>query len=147
VNTETQFEEIRVAVQNGREDDVIVSAPGEHDNFSSMVVRRALPPKPALPTTDGSIVAQPEMDDPDRNPVSAFMRDGNWYSTQEGFGRLWPEHWASGWKLIHEAPYQPTHDELAEVIWEASRRDEGTISATGANIVADRVLELYERGE
>jgi hypothetical protein len=146
VNTEAQTEEIRVAVQNGREDDVIVHAPSEHDNFSSMVVRRTLPPKPTLPTTDGSIVAQPEMDDP-LVPVSAFLRDGNWYSTQEGSGRLWPDLWSSGWKLIYEAPYQPTHDELAEVIWEASRRDEGTISATGANIVADRVLELYERGE
>jgi hypothetical protein len=29
---------------------------------------------------------------------------------------------------------------LAEVIWSASRADEGTISATGANVVADAIL-------
>lgn len=32
-----------------------------------------------------------------------------------------------------------SRDRLAEVIWEASRADEGTISATGANIVAAAV--------
>ena len=31
-------------------------------------------------------------------------------------------------------------EQLAEVIWAASRADEGTISATGANIVARAVL-------
>lgn len=46
---------------------------------------------------------------------------------------------------------------LAELIWNVSRRDEGTISATGANIVAGAVLaagysrtpdaHLRERGE
>lgn len=30
--------------------------------------------------------------------------------------------------------------DLARAIWEASRADEGTISATGANIVADALL-------
>ena len=36
-------------------------------------------------------------------------------------------------------------DELAEVIWTTSRNDEGTISATGANIVADALLPIIER--
>jgi hypothetical protein len=31
-------------------------------------------------------------------------------------------------------------DELAKTIWETSRADESTISATGANIVADALL-------
>jgi hypothetical protein len=34
----------------------------------------------------------------------------------------------------------PSRDALAKVIWEASRADEGTISATGANIVADALI-------
>lgn len=33
-----------------------------------------------------------------------------------------------------------TRDALAELIWTTSRNDEGTISATGANIVADAIL-------
>lgn len=33
-----------------------------------------------------------------------------------------------------------TVDELARVIWDASRADEGTISATGANVVARAVV-------
>ena len=33
-----------------------------------------------------------------------------------------------------------TRNALAKVIWEASRADEGTISATGANTVADAIL-------
>lgn len=39
--------------------------------------------------------------------------------------------------------------ELARVIWETSRGDEGTISATGANIVADAILAAgwRRRGE
>jgi hypothetical protein len=32
---------------------------------------------------------------------------------------------------------------LAEVIWVASRKDEGTISATGANIVAQALIEQF----
>ena len=38
-----------------------------------------------------------------------------------------------------EAPEQDV-DTLAEIIWNASRADEGTISATGANVVARAVL-------
>lgn len=38
-----------------------------------------------------------------------------------------------------------TKESLAEVIWETSRADEGTISATGANIVADAVLAVVQR--
>lgn len=36
-----------------------------------------------------------------------------------------------------------TRYELARVIWETSRLDEGTISATGANIVADVILAKF----
>jgi hypothetical protein len=32
---------------------------------------------------------------------------------------------------------------LAEVIWVASRKDEGTISATGANIVARALIDHF----
>jgi hypothetical protein len=32
---------------------------------------------------------------------------------------------------------------LAEVIWVASRKDEGTISATGANIVAQALIDQF----
>lgn len=35
-------------------------------------------------------------------------------------------------------------DALARVIWETSRRDEGTISATGANIVARAILNEFD---
>jgi hypothetical protein len=31
-------------------------------------------------------------------------------------------------------------NELGRIIWETSQRDEATISATGANIVADAIL-------
>lgn len=34
----------------------------------------------------------------------------------------------------------PSRDALAKAIWEASRADEGTISATGANVVADALI-------
>lgn len=34
--------------------------------------------------------------------------------------------------------------EIAEVIWHASRNDEGTISATGANIVARALVEHFQ---
>lgn len=34
------------------------------------------------------------------------------------------------------------HYRLAETIWNMSRADEGTISATGANIIADALLPL-----
>lgn len=33
-----------------------------------------------------------------------------------------------------------TRNELAKIIWETSRADESTISAMGANIVADAIL-------
>lgn len=33
-----------------------------------------------------------------------------------------------------------TREALAEIIWDTSRADEGTISATGANIIADAIL-------
>ena len=36
-------------------------------------------------------------------------------------------------------------DELAEAIWTASRRDEGTISATGANVIVAALLPIIER--
>lgn len=36
----------------------------------------------------------------------------------------------------------PTREQLGKVIWDTSRADEGTISATGANIIADAILEL-----
>jgi hypothetical protein len=35
-------------------------------------------------------------------------------------------------------------ERLAEAIWNASRADEGTISATGAGIVADALLPLID---
>lgn len=48
---------------------------------------------------------------------------------------------ASFREVIRTALAQPaTRHELARVIWETSRGDEGTISATGANIVADAIL-------
>lgn len=37
----------------------------------------------------------------------------------------------------------PSHGALAETIWRVSRADEGTISATGANIVATTVLRVF----
>ena len=36
-------------------------------------------------------------------------------------------------------------DRLAEAIWRTSRADEGTISATGANHIADALLPLVEQ--
>ena len=36
-------------------------------------------------------------------------------------------------------------DELAEAIWTTSRHDEGTISATGADIIADAILPIITR--
>lgn len=38
------------------------------------------------------------------------------------------------------AAVAPDRDRLASVVWEASRADEGTISATGANVVADAII-------
>jgi hypothetical protein len=37
----------------------------------------------------------------------------------------------------------PTEEGLAEVIWHTSREDEGTISVTGANIVAKAILARF----
>jgi uncharacterized coiled-coil protein SlyX len=34
----------------------------------------------------------------------------------------------------------PAREALGRLIWDTSRRDEGTISATGANVVADAIL-------
>jgi hypothetical protein len=39
------------------------------------------------------------------------------------------------------------HQPLAKLIWEASRRDEGSISAMGADYVAKEILVALERGE
>jgi hypothetical protein len=36
----------------------------------------------------------------------------------------------------------PSREALGSVIWHASRADEGTISVTGANIIADAILAL-----
>lgn len=36
---------------------------------------------------------------------------------------------------------------IAETIWNTSRADEGTISATGANIIADALLPLVRERE
>lgn len=45
------------------------------------------------------------------------------------------------WKPFRE---RPSLNDVAQVIWETSRRDEGTISATGANIVAAAVMSLFD---
>ena len=34
-------------------------------------------------------------------------------------------------------------EEIAKIIWETSRADEGTISATGANIIAKALVEAF----
>ena len=36
-----------------------------------------------------------------------------------------------------------TREDIGKVIWETSRADEGSISATGANIVADAILAKF----
>jgi hypothetical protein len=58
----------------------------------------------------------------------------------------------SGWNIVPEwaataiitAGYVkvPSREALGSVIWHASRADEGTISVTGANIIADAILAL-----
>lgn len=34
-------------------------------------------------------------------------------------------------------------EEIARIIWETSRADEGTVSALGANIIADALIERF----
>lgn len=36
-----------------------------------------------------------------------------------------------------------TREDIAELIWNTSRADESTISATGANIIADAILRVF----
>jgi hypothetical protein len=41
----------------------------------------------------------------------------------------------------------PTREELAKIIWDTSRLDEGSISATGADVIANAILQnLQMRG-
>lgn len=48
-----------------------------------------------------------------------------------------------GFATAELSSFEPPLSELAEVIWKASRADEGTISATGADVVARAVLEWW----
>jgi hypothetical protein len=41
---------------------------------------------------------------------------------------------------IAEIPYEEQRAAIGKIVWDTSRRDEGTISATGANIIADALL-------
>ena len=127
--------------------DVVVDTDRTYDGDFARV-RRVLPPKPVLPTTEGSIITQTRTEkNAGRVLVSAVLANGSWRNTANGRDILWPEHWASGWTLIYEAPALPTRDVLAEVIWTANHNDEGTISASGANIVAARVLDFLQKGK
>ena len=51
------------------------------------------------------------------------------------------------WELPGYPGEPEAHEPWAKVIWETSRADEGTISATGANIVAKALLAAMGRGE
>lgn len=80
-------------------------------------VRRVLPPKPVLPTTDGSIVVQSVADSRDEPRWSAFLLDGVWLSTENGQHPAFPEEWRNGWALVYEAPaVQVDEDALQNLV-------------------------------
>lgn len=86
-----------------REGDQVVSiAPGH----GTITVERVLPPKPKLPTTNGSIVTQAYQDkDAELGRIAAFLLDGTWYDTARPGRRVGvPSKWATGWTLVYEAP-------------------------------------------
>lgn len=54
-----------------------------------------------------------------------------------------PYSYEQALQMIKLARVEVTRDELAKAIWETSRIDESTISAMGANVVAEAVLSRF----
>lgn len=85
--------------------DVVVETDRTYDG-DLVRVRRSIPPKPKLPTTNGSIVTQAYQDkDAELGRIAAFLLDGTWYDTARPGRRVGvPSVWATGWTLVYEAP-------------------------------------------
>ena len=120
--------------------DVVVETDRTYDG-DLVRVRRILPPKPKLPTTNGSIVIQPEEDFKRAGVVSAFLVDGTWWDTTDPTRILKPGAWLTGWTLVYEAPAPPALGELFDAI----RSSE--IGYLAAKTAAQRVLALMEENK
>lgn len=67
---------------------------------------------------------------------NALVQDANGDADTCGYRRPYAETVAA-----ESATFEATRTGLASTIWTASRADEGTISATGADVVADAVIK------